>query len=81
MTGGGGRKGGARTSVWGERWRLVEDGEKEEHLVQLPPTPFLDELARKGIVPHTKIYRLNLIFWILMSRGIVRFGQGGLNPT
>ena len=35
----------------------------------------------KGIVPLKKIFRLNLIFWIVMGCGFAGFGQRGLKTT
>ena len=32
----------------------------------------------KGIVPLKKIFRLNLIFWIVMGCGLAGFGRRGL---
>ena len=35
----------------------------------------------KGILHQKIFYRLNLIFWIVMGCGIVRFGRRGLKTT
>ena len=35
----------------------------------------------KGILHQKNFYRLNLIFWIVMGCGIVRFGRRGLKTT
>ena len=35
----------------------------------------------KGILHQKIFYRLNLIFWIVMGRGIARFSRGGLKTT
>ena len=35
----------------------------------------------KGILHQKNFYRLNLIFWIVMGCGIIRFGRRGLKTT
>ena len=35
----------------------------------------------RGVVPHTKSYHANLIFWIVMGCGIARFVRKGLKTT
>ena len=35
----------------------------------------------KGILHQKKLYRLNLIFWIVMGCGIAHFAQRGLKTT